>query len=276
MLKIFQGSHHADFLIESGEPAALLIHGFPGTPAEMRPLAPILNSAGWTTHGLLLPGFGAQIDTLPQRRAAEWVDAALEALQALQAHHRPVIVIGYSMGAAVSILAAAQLPPDRLILLAPFWRLGTRWQHALWRMARPVARHLKPFGRANLNDPRLRNFLGEFLQDADLDDPGVQQLIRRATVPVELLEQLYVLGRHAHEFAVQIDLPTLVLQGRRDPIVKPEFTRQLLRQFAGRVEYVEIDAQHDLIDPAGTDWAQLERRIQEFVAQTNFTKAQRG
>ena len=42
-LKVFQGEHHADFLIERGEPAALLIHGFPGTPAEMRPLAPLLN-----------------------------------------------------------------------------------------------------------------------------------------------------------------------------------------------------------------------------------------
>ncbi len=68
-MKVFQGEQHADFLIERGEPAALLIHGFPGTPAEMLPLAPILNSAGWTTRGLLLPGFGAQIDSLFQRTA---------------------------------------------------------------------------------------------------------------------------------------------------------------------------------------------------------------
>ena len=123
-LKVFQGEQHADFLIECGQSAALLIHGFPGTPAEMRPLASLLNSAGWTTRGLLLPGFGAQIESLFQRRAHEWIEAAVDALRSLQAAHDPVVVIGYSMGAAIAIHAAARLKPDRLILLAPFWQLG--------------------------------------------------------------------------------------------------------------------------------------------------------
>jgi len=68
-LKVFQGEQHADFLIECGEPAALLIHGFPGTPAEMRPLAPLLNSARSPTRGLLLPAFRAHIDSLFQRKS---------------------------------------------------------------------------------------------------------------------------------------------------------------------------------------------------------------
>jgi carboxylesterase len=265
MPKVFQGEQHADFLIECGEPAALLIHGFPGTPAEMRPLSPILNAAGWTTRGLLLPGFGAQIDSLFQRQAQEWIEAAVEALRSLQLQHQPVIVIGYSMGAAISIHAAAQLNPDRLVLLAPFWKLGTRGQRAIFRITKPLVRHLKPFSRANFNDPRLRRFLGEFLQDADLDDAEVQQLIRRTKVPVDLFEQIYTLGPGAYRLAAQIDRPTLILQGRRDPVVKPEYTQQLMRQFARPVEYVEIDAQHALIDPALPDWPQLERAVLDFI-----------
>jgi carboxylesterase len=265
MLKVFQGEQHADFLIERGQPAALLIHGFPGTPAEMLPLASILNSAGWTTRGLLLPGFGAQIDSLFQRTAQEWIDAAVEALRSLQASHYPVVLIGYSMGAAVAIHTAAQLKPDRLILLAPFWKLGTFSQRAIFKISKPIVRHLKPLGRANFNDPRLRNFLGQFLQDADLDDVEVRQLIRRTKVPVDLFEQIHSLGQRAYHLAAQIDRPTLVLQGRRDPVVKPTFTRQLLQQFAGSVEYVEIEAQHDLIDPALPDWPHLQRAMLEFI-----------
>jgi carboxylesterase len=265
MLKVFQGEHHADFLIECGEPAALLIHGFPGTPAEIRPLAAPLAAAGWTTRGLLLPGFGAQIDSLFQRTAQDWIDAAVEALQMLQAVHHPVVLIGYSMGAAIAIHAAARLKPDRLILLAPFWQLGTRPQRAIFRLAKPVVRHLRPFSRANFSDPRLHRFLSQFLQDADLADPEVQQMIRRTKVPVDLFEQVYMLGQQAYGLAAQIAVPTLILQGRRDPVVTPKLTQQLRRQFSGSIEYVEIDAQHQLIDPAQPDWPHLERTLLEFV-----------
>jgi carboxylesterase len=264
-MKIFQGARHADFFIKCGNPAALLIHGFPGTPAEMRPLAPLLNAAGWTTRGLLLPGFGAQIDSLFQRKSHEWIDAALQALSSLQAAHQPVVLIGYSMGAAVAIHAAARRQPDRLILLAPFWRLGTRGQRAVFRVVKPIVRHLKPFARANFDDPRLHHFLCQFLQDADLNDPQVQQIIRRTKVPVDLFEQIHALGQQAYRLAAQIDLPTLILQGRRDPVVKPVLTQQLAQQFAGPTNYVEVDAEHHLIDPTLPDWPHLEQTLLEFV-----------
>ena len=152
-----------------------------------------------------------------------------------------------------------------MILLAPFWKFGTRGQHAIFKISKPIVRHLKPFGRANFNDPHLRNFLGQFLQDTDLDDTEVQQLIRHMKVPVDLFKQINTLGRGAYQLAAQISQPTLILQGRRAPVVKPEFTQQLMRQFAGPLEYVEIDALHDLIDPTLPDWSRLERVVLDFI-----------
>jgi pimeloyl-ACP methyl ester carboxylesterase len=111
----------------------------------------------------------------------------------------------------------------------------------------------------------LHRFLNQFLQDADLDDVEVQQMIRNAKVPVDLFEQIHALGQQAYALAAQIDVPTLILQGRRDPVVKPEFTQQLARQFPRPIEYVEIDAQHHLINPALPDWPLLEQAVLDFV-----------
>ncbi|MDV7390199.1 hypothetical protein RZS08_02545, partial [Arthrospira platensis SPKY1] len=55
--EIFAGPEHVTYTLRGGQPAALLLHGFPGTAAETRSLGQALNDAGWTVQGLLLPGF---------------------------------------------------------------------------------------------------------------------------------------------------------------------------------------------------------------------------
>ena len=55
---------HEPFLFEAGSSRALLIHGFLGSPRELRPLAQELAAAGVTARGMLLPGFGAGIARL--------------------------------------------------------------------------------------------------------------------------------------------------------------------------------------------------------------------
>jgi esterase/lipase len=44
-------SDPVDFTIPGSTPAALLLHGYLGSPAEMRPLAQALNGRGWTVRG---------------------------------------------------------------------------------------------------------------------------------------------------------------------------------------------------------------------------------
>ena len=61
-LKLFTDEKHLPFTFEGENAAVLMIHGFLGTPAEMRPLAEKLLEAGVSVHAPLLPGFGAEIE----------------------------------------------------------------------------------------------------------------------------------------------------------------------------------------------------------------------
>lgn len=245
------------FLTGNGNGAALLVHGFPGTPAEMRPLADALHADGWTTQGILLPGFGADIESLPRRKSGEWVNAVEKALIALQAEYSPVLLIGHSMGGALAIQVAAQHPPDGLILLSPF----TEIQNPLWK-ALPVLKHaiptFKPFRLMKLDfrDPATRKGISEFMPDVKLDDPAVQTAIRDFTVPTGMLDQIRITGENAAKSADRLTVPTLILQGSADTLVKPESTQALANKIMGAA-YYPITGDHNLLDASQRGWRQV-------------------
>ncbi len=120
----FNKPEHHPFSLNGLRPAVLLVHGYPGTPHEMRPLAEALHTAGWTAHAMLLPGFGPEMEMLSAKAAADWREAVTRSLGELRSSgHAPLILLGNSMGAALSLGAAAETPPNALVLLASLWKL---------------------------------------------------------------------------------------------------------------------------------------------------------
>lgn len=271
--KLFQDEKHKPFHWTGGEPAALLVHGFPGTPAELRPLGTSLHRAGWTVHGLLLPGLGPEIDTLFERHADDWLNAVRRALLNLRQGHDPVLLIGYSMGAALSIQVAGHCRPDGLILLAPFWQVFPWWQKALGMLLKPFFRRVRPFSQVDFSDPQTRYKMSNLFSNIDLEEPHVQQTLRQLTVPARLFEQLYQVGSAAYRLAPATTASTLIIQGRRDEVVTPDKTRQLLQRLATAVHYVEVDAGHDLVDPDRPAWTQVEDAIHAFAEKLRLQSA---
>jgi len=266
-LLAFQGPEHLPFLWPGGAPAALLVHGFPGTPAEMRPLGEALHKAGWSVQGLLLPGFGPQIATLDERRAGDWAAAVEEALCALKRDHSPILLVGYSMGAALAIGAAARATPDGLVLLAPFWWTGSPLQRALGALLRPLLpRSFRPLRRADFANPQLRRFVANFFPQADLDNPQTQEDLRQIDVPLSIVNQVRITGRTAYDQAPGVETPLLIVQGKHDEIVRLRFTRRLMKRFPHSPRYLEVDADHDLVTPAHTDWPAIEQAVLDFAA----------
>ncbi|MCX7608702.1 MAG: lysophospholipase [Anaerolineales bacterium] len=283
----FTSPEHRDFTLisetalgRSGDrPAALLVHGYPGTPYEMRPLAEALYARGWTCRGILLPGFGAQIETLPQRRWTEWREAVIEALVALRRDHAPLLLIGHSMGGAVALTAAACLPVDGLILLAPYWRR----RGVLWALL-PVLKHLfprvKPFHlmKTELDDPRLLNHIRDFLPEVDLTDPQTIASIRDFEVPVSMFDELRKIGMAGWHAAPKVACPTLIIQGSEDVTVHPEDTCRLAQRLRGPVRRLEVRAAHELVFAESSAFPQVREVVLEFAAQilveSNYSASQ--
>lgn len=264
--KPFNGSAHRAFFWQASDCAALLVHGFPGTPAEMRPLGTVLRDAGWTVHGVMLPGLGADIESLETRTSRNWSDTVRQAGEELKRHHSHVLLVGYSMGGALALQAAKHQRPAGLVLLAPFWSFGEGWMTRLWPVARLLMRRVKPLKHADFSSNEVRRGLERMFDNIDLDDPQVQLALRQLTVSLGPIEHIRRLGRRAFEHACTTDVPTLVIQGSRDKVVPPIRTRHLVDGFATRVQYHEVDAGHDLIDPESGAWEEVKGILLRFAA----------
>jgi carboxylesterase len=267
----FDGPEHLPLAL-SAEPAraaALLLHGFPGTPAELRPLGEALSASGVSAFAPLLPGFGPAMHRISEVGLDDWLAAAAQAWYAVRAAHARPVLIGYSMGAALALRLAATYPPERLVLIAPLWRmLGAAWPVGALL---PVLKHLQPSipllgNAAALDQPELRQFFARATPNLDLDDAAVRAELRnRVRIPTGTLADVWRLGISSGAAARRVRVPTLIVQGLADRVVWPADTRALGRLVTGPVELHELPTGHLLLDAHAPAWSEVRSLILDFV-----------
>jgi carboxylesterase len=263
----YRDPKHDSFTLPGDRGGALLIHGFPGTPADMRPLAAALNGEGWAIRAPLLPGFGREIATLAEKTVADWTCAVTAEFRALQREHERTLILGHSMGGALALIAAGAHQPDQLILLAPFWKI----EHPLWKLLpalRFVFPSFKPFSlmKIDFDDPEARKGIAGIMPAADLGDPQVQEAVRNFSIPTNMLYQLRRVGWAGHDAAPEVRARTLVLQGTKDSLVTPELTQTLMNRLPTPVRYVEVNGGHALVEDDKSAWAAVKAAVLDFAA----------
>lgn len=113
----------------------LLLHGFTGTIAHMRPLAEALNRRGFTVMGVNLPGHATSMDDMARHTWQDWLNAAKEAFLRLKEQCDYVSVAGLSMGGCLTLIIGESMQPTAIApVSAP---MGTRMPLWLATAARP-------------------------------------------------------------------------------------------------------------------------------------------
>lgn len=189
------------YVADGGPVGILLIHGFTGSVAEVRPMAEYLAARSLTVRCPLLPGHGTTAKDLTRIRWQEWADVVEQALRDLQRQCGTVFVGGLSLGALLALWLGAEHPEIAgSIPMAPTLKVYNRLM--------PLALGLRYLLKYNP--------LGA-IGDDDLGDPeAIERIWCYDETPMWGAAEVYLLQRVVREALPRIHQPILIFQGRRD------------------------------------------------------------
>ncbi|KAA3645006.1 MAG: alpha/beta fold hydrolase [Chloroflexi bacterium] len=117
------------FYYPGDEIGCLLVHGFTGTPREMRDMGQYLAAEGRNVLGVRLPGHGTRPEDMIDTRWGHWLAAVEDGWNLLQSQCKQVFLIGLSMGGALSLLFASRIPVSGVVAMSTPYELPSPGFH---------------------------------------------------------------------------------------------------------------------------------------------------
>lgn len=118
----------APWRLGEGKRGVLLVHGFAGTPPELRRLGEHLAANGFRCYAPALAGHASTTEEMAKTGFRDWVRTARAGLDELLLSCNSVAVVGQSMGGTIALHLAATDTRVQAVttLAAPLW-LGGPW-----------------------------------------------------------------------------------------------------------------------------------------------------
>ncbi|MEG6584904.1 alpha/beta hydrolase [Dendrosporobacter sp. 1207_IL3150] len=106
------------FLLPGGKQGILLIHGFTGSPSEMRLLGEHLNEHGYTVLAPRLCGHGTNAEEMATTAWPHWYGAVQDGYHLLKGLCSQIAVVGLSMGGLMALKVGVEYPVSKVVCLS--------------------------------------------------------------------------------------------------------------------------------------------------------------
>lgn len=190
--------------------SVLLLHGFTGSPWELRQLGDSLASRGMHVTCPRLPGHGQTPEAMLYAGAPEWLAAAEAALASMK-EARTVAIAGLSMGALLAMILAGRnrARVKAVALMAPALRLQAFGAGALHAIRRSPLFDLAP------------KWISK--DGVDLEDDEMRRLAPALPrYPLKRVLDMFTLQDWAREAEPRLTCPSLVIGAVHDHVVELE------------------------------------------------------
>ncbi|MCL4693294.1 MAG: alpha/beta fold hydrolase [Candidatus Hydrogenedentes bacterium] len=259
------GAEPRDLGPENATKAALFVHGIAGSGNNFRQVPDCLAAEGWRVRVILLPGHGTTPKDLEHVSADTLIDTVVTEAEALRKKHGKVILVGHSMGGALSTVAASKTDVDGLVLGGAYFGVTHRWYYGLrpetWTV---IGSHLVRWV-----------YKGDlFLQ---VDDRSVKdEIVCYTWMPTQSGVMLNDLGRRvrSREVLDNVTCPVLMLHSHGDVAASPEAAEHAFGEMAAadkELVWLPNSNHHIYWD---YDHDQVEREIAKFAVSISGEREQ--
>jgi esterase/lipase/1-acyl-sn-glycerol-3-phosphate acyltransferase len=226
----------------SRELGVVLVHGFLAAPSELSELAGYLAKTGCWVYVVRLKGHGTSSDDLALRCAEDWRESVENAYAAIKNICKQVIVGGFSLGGALALDCAARMPEIKgVFAVCPPMEL----QDISALFAPTVAAWNRLMEMIHFQEGKM-----EFVLSTS-EHPEINY----TRVPVSGVAELSHFMKSLESRLEEINMPALVVQAERDPIVEPEASQRLFDRIGSRQkEYRSLDFdRHGILSGKGSE-----------------------
>ena len=173
------------------EIGVVLVHGYTGSPASMRPWAEYLNQKGYSVRVPLLPGHGTKPEDLNEIKWEQWPAKVEAEIAELQRTCTKIFVCGLSMGGGTTLHIAAKASNklSGIILVNPMIHVAF--------IGPKVAFFLSRF-------QKLRKSVGDDIKRPGVTEWGYDALPTRGVY--QLLQMLKYTRERLHDVTVPMQL----------------------------------------------------------------------
>ena len=233
---------HAWSFDGDGPIGVLLLHGFTGSPASMRPWGEALAAHGWTIRVPRLPGHGTRWQDMNITTWEDWYSEAERNLRELQSRCSRIFVCGLSMGGALT-LRLAERHGDAIagiVLVNAAVHTERKDRHLL-----PIVKHLVG------SFPGISN---------DIAKPGMDEVAYDRT-PLKAAHSMMNMWSRVREDIALVRQPLLLFRSAQDTVVEASNAEWILTHVAS------IDTE-EVVLPDSYHVATLDHDAQTIIDQS--------
>jgi len=201
-----------ELFFEGDKNAVLLLHGFTGTPVEMKEFGEYLSKKGFTVYIPLLKGHGTNWKDLNRVHYTDFLVQARNCFEKLYNASKSVSVVGFSASGAIALYLAEKFPVEKIILInTTVLNSLAYWLGGIFSFVLPV-----------------------FPAFSDVKKPVENPLPSYKVYPLKAVRELLKLNKIVIKHLKDVSAPILIFASQDDHTVPPKNSTYIYKNVSSK------------------------------------------